>query len=366
MARDRAIRPRPSDSTYLELVRSLFSTLAPSVLMSALLIGTAVAAIHTDPHPWIVATAGIATVVALLRLALLFSLQRRVDHESFDLAAARRTELTFGITQISFAAALGAFAAACFLICEPAHHMIIVALIVGYAAGVAAGFSLRLWIGVPAILLAVTPTIMTSVYLADNAHLLLAGILLVMMVGGIGSMVLRYQAAVETTELRQMFASLARRDRLTGLANRLGLEERFAHGIKDGEVILHCIDLDRFKPVNDIHGHMVGDLLLKAVASRLERLIRSQDLAVRLGGDEFAILQVGVQHPNEGELMARRIERAIAAPYVVRNCDIEIGASIGSASSEEHGDELDDLLEVADQALYGMKAKRRGGAKLAV
>lgn len=368
MAMARTSRPRPSDSTYLELVRSLFGTLVPSAIMSALFIATALAAIDTTPDPWLVAIASLGCVAAVARLIIFYSLRRRVLRDGLDLDSAYRTEIVFGVAHLVFAGLLGLFAATCFIICQPQHHSVIVALVVGYAAGVAAGFSLRPWIGISAILLSVVPPILSSLYLADNAHLLLALILTALMAGGLGSMLGRYRNAVETTEIRQMFASLARRDRLTGLANRLGLEDRFAEVAAAGEdsgVILHCLDLDRFKPVNDSHGHAVGDLLLKAVASRLERLIRPQDLAVRLGGDEFAVLQTGVRHADEGDLLARRIDRAIAAPYTVESHELTIGTSIGSAGSAEHGMELAALLEAADRDLYGMKADRHGGRALA-
>ncbi|HEY8592382.1 MAG TPA: GGDEF domain-containing protein [Sphingomicrobium sp.] len=153
-------------------------------------------------------------------------------------------------------------------------------------------------------------------------------------------------------------ASLARTDPLTGLPNRLALEDAFLRAVREcggKRVVLHCFDLDRFKPVNDVHGHVVGDALLKLVAQRLKRLLRGGDLPVRLGGDEFAVLQTNVDHDDQADLMARRIARSLAEPYEIEGRIIHTGASVGSGSGREHGPDLTRLLSVADAALYEVK-----------
>ena len=118
-----------------------------------------------------------------------------------------------------------------------------------------------------------------------------------------------------------------------------------------------CLDLDRFKPVNDLYGHPTGDALLVAVAERLRTILRKNDFAARVGGDEFVLLQTQVRHSTEVEMLARRIVRGVAEPYMIDGHEILIGTSIGYVFSVSYGN-LDDLTTSADQALY--RAKRQG------
>lgn len=162
--------------------------------------------------------------------------------------------------------------------------------------------------------------------------------------------------------MQKEFAALARHDDLTGLPNRLALRSHFevvAKGDRLDRIAVHCLDLDRFKPVNDRYGHPVGDALLKAVAGRLARLLRADDLAVRVGGDEFIILQVDVDHADQADMLARRIQRTIGAPYTIGGHHITIGTSVGYALSPDDGRSLEQLIASADAALC--RIKRRGG-----
>lgn len=369
MARRRALaRRRIAASTYLELLQSLFDSVVSSTIMGALFIVTAWACAGSANNSGLTVVAVTGSLVSILRVEILVRLRDRLALPSLDLRTGRAAERLYGSVYLAFAAILGLFAAMCLQLCKIEYHMVIAALIVGYGAGVAAGMSLRPWIAIPAITLGVAPAILSAIALADGKHHLLAAVLGALLFGGIRSMFARYRAAVQMIEMRQLFGSLARQDPLTGLANRFALEESLAdiaaQGAADGTV-LHCLDLDRFKPVNDIHGHLVGDMLLKAVAGRLKRLLRPGDLAVRLGGDEFAILQTNIRHADEAELLARRIVRSIAELYSLDGRDIQIGASMGSASGREHGADLTTLLGVADAALYKVKHGRFGSRALA-
>jgi diguanylate cyclase (GGDEF)-like protein len=188
-------------------------------------------------------------------------------------------------------------------------------------------------------------------------------LLLLFLGGGIQSVVQRYRNAVRGITMRLTYESLARSDALTGLRNRLSLREDFdAHAGRSqpaGILVVHCLDLDKFKPVNDIHGHPVGDALLRAVSTRLNGLLRQGDIVARLGGDEFVILQHGACHPGEADLLARRIRREIARPFSIDGHRIVIGASIGYAISPDHGRNMDVLIARADDALC--RIKREGG-----
>jgi diguanylate cyclase len=357
-----------SDSTYLELVRSLFGTLVPSTIMAALFIVTAsLCCRHAlDSLPYALGVFGSA--IAVVRVGIVVMLRANVSKRGLEWARARALERIFAAVYLSFAVVFGLFAAACVRGCAIEDQMVVAALVVGYAAGAAAGVSLRPWIGVPALLVSVTPTILMCVAEGDRSHLLLSFILTGLMAGGVASMLARYRSQVEMIELRQRFASLARTDPLTGLANRLALEDGFLQAVAvcgGRDVVLHCFDLDRFKPVNDRYGHVAGDLLLQAVAQRLAGLLRAGDLAVRLGGDEFAVMQSHVDHQDQADLMARRIARSLAEPYCVDGHEIQIGASVGSASGLDHGPDLARLLGTADKALYLVKNGRSEARALA-
>ena len=160
-------------------------------------------------------------------------------------------------------------------------------------------------------------------------------------------------------------AELAARDTLTGLANRASLNKRLTEvlassGRDSPSVAVVCIDLDRFKTVNDTLGHAVGDALLTKVAERLRSVSREGDMVARLGGDEFAILQVDGRQPQAAEALAARLVDLIGRSYLVDDHMLNIGASVGIAVSRVHGDDADSLLQHADLALYRAKVDGRG------
>ncbi len=154
-------------------------------------------------------------------------------------------------------------------------------------------------------------------------------------------------------------------DALTGLVGRDELRRRIAAKLAsarrgaDGFAVL-CIDLDRFKAVNDTLGHPVGDALLRRVSERLVKAAREEDLVARLGGDEFAIVQVGAGQPEAAEALAARLVDLVGRAYVVDGHMLNIGASIGVAIAPTDGDNPDTLLKNADLALYRAKADGRG------
>ena len=158
---------------------------------------------------------------------------------------------------------------------------------------------------------------------------------------------------------------LAHHDMLTGLSNRTALaqkiEEAAARQHRFGtpfSVLL--LDLDRFKYVNDTLGHSTGDILLQEVASRLRRCLRETDAIGRLGGDEFAIIQVGETHQRDAACrFADRIIDIVAQPFDIDGNEINIGTSIGIALAPEHASDPDDLLKMADMALYRAKSAGR-------
>jgi diguanylate cyclase (GGDEF)-like protein len=154
-------------------------------------------------------------------------------------------------------------------------------------------------------------------------------------------------------------------DPLTGLADRNRLHSELVANVSrmrrgGTPLAVLCLDLDRFKAVNDTLGHPIGDALLRRVADRLRKTVRGEDLVARIGGDEFVIIQTNIRDPRAAEALARRLVERISRPYVVEEHAISIGVSIGIARAPFDGDEPEALLKHADLALYRAKADGRG------
>ncbi|WP_180961042.1 EAL domain-containing protein [Shewanella sp. GutCb] len=156
---------------------------------------------------------------------------------------------------------------------------------------------------------------------------------------------------------------MAHYDALTGLPNRTLLLDRFnqaiAHSKRSGTLLAVCfLDLDDFKPVNDLFGHDMGDKLLIEVAHRLELALRTEDTVSRLGGDEFSMLLGDIKSTSQCYEILDRIIHSVSASYFIDERYINISASIGVSLSPLDGVELDTLLRQADQAMY--QAKQEG------
>jgi diguanylate cyclase (GGDEF)-like protein len=124
--------------------------------------------------------------------------------------------------------------------------------------------------------------------------------------------------------------------------------------------VVLCLDLDRFKDVNDNFGHAVGDTLLRTVAERLKRCVRRSDTVARIGGDEFVVLQTSKEPHMAAARLSERLIKEISAPYMIDGQNVTIGVSIGIAISPEDGSDPDKLLKSADLALYRSKSAGRG------
>ncbi len=176
--------------------------------------------------------------------------------------------------------------------------------------------------------------------------------------------VLNAQARDQVLEVAQQYRVSALHDALTSLPNRVLLQQRLAHAAQRASrshttAAVLFVDLDRFKRVNDIYGHSVGDSLLIAVAQRLVGLVRPGDTLARVSGDEFVILCEDLADASDAEDLAARINEALALPIVVPGTELLITASVGIAYAGP-GDAVNYQLVIdADTAMY--QAKRRGG-----
>ena len=171
----------------------------------------------------------------------------------------------------------------------------------------------------------------------------------------------------EQKKAEQRIAFLAHHDALTGLANRAALIQKIDEAAARQRRLhepftLLLLDLDRFKQVNDTLGHPAGDALLIEVATRLKALLRETDVLARLGGDEFAIIQAGeTDQRDAAKSLAERVIAVLGRPFEIDGGNISIGTSIGVALATAEGSGADDLLKMADLALYRAKAAGRNG-----
>ena len=176
---------------------------------------------------------------------------------------------------------------------------------------------------------------------------------------GVGIDVTERKAA----EQRLEFA--AHHDPLTGLPNRALFRNRLdaaCAGAARGELIaVLCLDLDRFKDVNDTLGHPIGDQLLVLVGRRLQGQLRATDIVARLGGDEFAVIQTGLREHEDAGRAARRLVEKLREPFQIEGNRVTIGASAGIAVGPRDGAKGEDLMKAADLALYEAKSQPNRG-----
>jgi diguanylate cyclase (GGDEF)-like protein len=168
---------------------------------------------------------------------------------------------------------------------------------------------------------------------------------------------------------RQAAMTIALTDDLTGLPNRRCfqslLADRIRTGAETGEPFaLGLIDLDGFKPINDLHGHPVGDDILRQVAERLAKAMDGRGSAARIGGDEFAILCNGVGARDEAVALGKEIRAIFAAPFDVSPLGVRLSCACGFALFPSTAAEPDELVRLADAALYRAKASGSGNAAM--
>jgi diguanylate cyclase (GGDEF)-like protein/PAS domain S-box-containing protein len=176
------------------------------------------------------------------------------------------------------------------------------------------------------------------------------------------------QDITRTKQEQNRLQALSWTDSLTRLLNRSGFEQRLKNHFDplaaEPVALLYC-DLDRFKAVNDSHGHGAGDELLKLVARRIVRLVRPSDAVARLGGDEFALILPGLRNPDDARRVGQSIVSALEQPFQLsEGIEVRIGCSVGIALAAPGEVEAGVLLARADEMLY--EAKRTGRGRVAL
>jgi diguanylate cyclase (GGDEF)-like protein len=190
--------------------------------------------------------------------------------------------------------------------------------------------------------------------LGDNQTMLLEG------VAKLAGIIIQHR------EMYEQLAFQATSDPLTGLPNRRVFQDRLEQALvrahRDQEkVAVLLIDLDRFKQVNDLLGHHIGDTLLREVAHRVSGCLRMSDTLSRIGGDEFTVLLNPVESVDGAEQALRRITQALQAPLTILSHKIIVSASIGLSVYPDHGEDPATLLRNADLAMYDAKGRGKNG-----
>jgi len=356
--------PQP-DEDHAELVASLFETRIPATIMTGLFVLVAGLAALRSGDRIVAVLLVLGTVISMVRLTVLFAGRHQCDAGPLTAVAWYRLERRFAASYIAFAVVFGCLAARVLALPLPLMHLPTGILVVGYAAGVVATVSLRPGIALPSLLVSVLPASLV-VSLGPLAEDRVSALCLVLLLaGGMRSLSRRYASQAARLAQSRAHAALARRDPLTGLANRLALTEAATVMTRADTaalpVAVHYMDLDDFKLVNDQLGHLAGDELLRVVATRLRSEASHDDMVVRLGGDEFVLVQTGIAAPGDVAERARRIEEVLGVPFRIDGLTLSIGVSVGCSRPVRGMINLDLLLSEADTALRARKLERKRG-----
>ncbi len=319
----RTLNRTPQEAVELELIRSLAPSLVPTSIMTAGFAFAGGLIVWTERDATLLGLLILGIVASAARIVAALRLPRR-DGAAYPIERARRREHHFRAAYVAFAVALGLFGLRTFLIDSPTVQVLMVCLLMGYAAGVAATVALRPSIAIPSMLAALMPMILAALFSLNPIYMAVGLMTAAFFIGGVQNLRVRHAHIAEQIELRITFANIARKDSLTALPNRIALREWFQdrrRGSTGGHVAVHYLDLDGFKPINDRYGHIVGDALLAAVGKRISATIRDSDIAARLGGDEFARRPVRHRDRRGGRASGAAAERCHRAAISDREPD---------------------------------------------
>lgn len=184
--------------------------------------------------------------------------------------------------------------------------------------------------------------------------------------GAVTGAVIVFHDVARSRLMSERMSHLAQHDDLTGLANTALLKERLDQVLSLArrhrkQVAMLFIDLNRFKDINDAHGHDFGDQVLKNIAQRLKACVRESDTVCRRGGDEFIIVLTEIESPEDAAKLSEKVLTAVGTPLVVDGHAVEVGASIGISLYPGDATEVDALMRRADLAMYQAKAVGRDG-----
>ncbi|MCK0128042.1 EAL domain-containing protein [Erythrobacter sp. F6033] len=348
------------------LVKSLYAQPSSLAIGALATVSAAFVAAWIADRNELYIAAILLSVIAVARIVAALGLSP--DSEGNSTA---KLEFVYEVGAFSFALVLGCTAAFTILIGTTTQvEVLMVANALGYGIGVSARNAGRLTIAIGQLSLSCVPIALAAFWTGSPGFIAL-GLTILLLIPAMISIasnifnVLRDSiASAETSaKLADRMKILARTDVVTGLANRAGLNHAMVETMMsiddDSHLALIWIDLDRFKEVNDLLGHPVGDRVLSEVARRLSDVCPEGSTVSRFGGDEFVIF-CPITDRKHAELLASEIHAEIMGPMRIDGDRLEVRASLGVALLPEDGADTDTLMQSADLALYHAKIGGRG------
>ena len=183
-------------------------------------------------------------------------------------------------------------------------------------------------------------------------------------------MIVLFSDITKGKQIEKKLAAMATHDYLTGLPNRILLEDRFRISLarakrNKGKFAIMVCDIDNFKMLNDTYGHFTADKILQATARRIHDVIRAEDTLSRIGGDEFVMLLSGIANENEPDFAAQRIMSVFRDTFSVDDHEINVSLSIGISLYPDNGTDIETLLKTADDAMYIVKGQGKANYHIA-
>ncbi len=347
------------------LVTSLYAQPSSLAIGALATVAAATVSAWIANLPELYVAAVILMLIAVARIVAALGLSADAEGNSTS-----TLELVYEIGAFSYALALGCTAAFTVLIgTQTQVEVLMVANAIGYGIGVSARNAGRLTIAIGQLALASVPIALACFWTGKLGFIAL-GVTILLLIPAMISIasniftVLRDSiAAAETSKkLADKMQVLARTDVVTGLANRAGLNHAMVETMmgvnEDSRLALIWVDLDRFKEVNDLLGHPVGDRVLNEIAKRLSAVSPKDATVARFGGDEFIVF-CSINDRKDSELLASEIHAEIMRPLRIDGERLEVRASLGVALLPDHGKDADTLMQSADLALYHAKVGGR-------
>ncbi len=354
----------PNHGVRRELVELLYTSFPQVMAINVTSITGAVslAAISGDPGYAVIAFMILVTAVARLHSLRLYR-QRAAGFSDADVV---RWEHIYGLGASAFGIALGLLSFRALQLGDAPGAWLAFGLSMSYCVGMVSRAAVRPWIVLLTSAFLFAPTSIAGFLRPELSYKIGAGMLLLFWLMLREASRHLSAAFIERLEAKHALARQASQDFLTGLPNRAAFLSALRSA--QGNIAIVAIDLDGFKPVNDRHGHHVGDDLLRQVAERLTQCIGPQGIAARFGGDEFMLLEP-VESGEAGReaalALAREAVMALSLPFLLSDVPVLIGASAGILVTEQTlsptANTASQLLQRVDRALYA--AKRAGGGR---
>lgn len=355
-------RASEPEKVYTALVADLAYSVVPTSIMGMTLVSVGAYIQFVSGSVAILAATILGLLGSLTKIALITVHKRRNARVEASLDRTRRYENMHAAATFTVASSIGVMTALTFSQLDLTLQLVATGLLFGYCAGVVCRLAVRPRIAITAISLATFPSIAAAAAIGDVPHLVVAAYFFAFFLGGVEAILHVHRNARRHITTRLEMETLARRDPLTRLWNRLGLREEFERRPRriDLTIAVHLFDLDRFKAINDRHGHAAGDVLLRTLAERVRALFPEFSIAARIGGDEFVVVQIEHDGLGVAERTARRIHSILTEPYDIGGGQMaSVGLSLGFAIAPARTADLDTLMREADAASYGVK--RSGG-----